>query len=76
MTTVAAPRRAPALTHAEQVSEFEKLISETYAQLPTIPTWCTRCDKPAHLPFGPGADICPACMAAEYADRKIGRRTR
>lgn len=76
MTTVAAPRRAPALTLAEQTREFEKLISLTYAQLPTIPTWCTRCDKPARLPFGAGADLCPACMAAEYADRKFGRRYR
>jgi len=74
VTAVAAPRRTPRTTYTEHAREFEKLITETYAQLPTIPTWCTRCDQPAHLPFGPGGDLCPHCMAAEYADRKIGRR--
>lgn len=34
----------------------------------TTPAWCTRCDRPCRLPFGPGQDLCQACRDGETAD--------
>jgi hypothetical protein len=74
VTAVAAPRRARRTTLAEQTVEFEKLITEAFAELRTVPAWCARCDQAWQLPIGIGGELCTPCLAAEYADRAAGRR--
>lgn len=36
----------------------------------TTPAWCTRCDQPCRLPFGPGEGLCQPCRNGERHDRE------
>lgn len=80
MTTVAAPRRAPARssepTIEQTISMIEQLVRADRADLPKVPGWCARCDQWWWLPIGPGGELCTPCKVAEEADREIGRQTR
>lgn len=77
MTLTAAPRRAARRTEPtirDVIHLAEQMIRADRDEHPTVPGWCARCDQPWRLPIGPGGELCTPCLAAEYADRQIGRR--